>query len=846
MASFSDCINMPRGYICPKLNVVTMITLSNSPLLSHMNRFHQIITIITLGLLCPLVMAQDSFKSTDPAQIYYNIYIDIKSAEKLEEKGEFSDAWQKYSKAAKYLDNLQQFHEDWRKDMVARRIKSTSASIEGIKAKVAQEVADKKNKNQEFVEGGQFSIPDPTQQEPLVTGHLKSRPQNTPKAPVLSNDRRVQDQIRQLVRENDQLEKKLTELNNKSIQSSNQNLATSNQLRQLQQLIDSKNREIANMRNQLAQAPVQKDIDQASRAKDRRVQEQIRQLVQENNQLEKKLIELNDENLQRSNQNLATSNQLKQLQQLIDSKNREITNMRNQLARAPIQQDIDRANREKEAREKELTITAQALKRTKNKLDSALEIAEQKTAAAAQAQSQIEEITKQMSEQQTANNAIIDVQRNELKNLNQLLENTRQELGQSKEEIDQLKLQLTQASTIISELTEERNALLTERDMLSNILSQKDSEGVQKLIEENVRLGTSLKQAEERITFLHNSQNTTKDELLDAKTSLAIAKTRIIKYQEKISLYDQRVSTIEAELRDAQAALKNASANPSSPADHEEIEVLRSTVKRLIAAQERRRIGDELLWEAYQKSNTVIPGVQSAFDDIRQTNVVLSEQEKGIIAKRQEPDQEFTSPQRVPLEHAKAHADALEQEIDTFMPYLADIFDRGSYEAAREILLSMDERFPGHLRILCIRGLVELKTKNYNEAGELFSEAITMNENGYYAHYMLGLTKYKEGKDYDGALNAFQQSLELQPNNEKAHLYLGCIAGLGNRFEQSEKHFLSAIQLDPNFADAYFNLSAIYIKQGRKQDAQSYYKKALDHGKTPNSLHEKAISNLQG
>ena len=727
-----------------------------------MNRFYQIITIITLSLLCPLVMAQDGSKSTDPAQIYYNIYIDIKSAEKLEKKGEFSDAWQKYSKAAKYLDNLQEFHEDWRKEMVGRRIKSTSASIESIKAKVAQEVADKTIKNEELVEGGQFSILDPTQQEAPVTGHIKSPPINTAQAPIISNDRRVQDQIRQLTRENDQLEKKLKELNSKNVQGSNQGLSTS-----------------------------------------------------------------------------------KQLKQLIDSKNREITNMRNLLARAPIQQDIDRANREKEAREKELTITAQALKRTKNKLDSALKTAEQKTAAATQAQNQIEEITKQMNEQQTANNAIINVQRNELKKLNQLLENTRQELGQSKEVIDQLKIQLTQANTIVSELTEERNALLTERDMLTNILAQKDSQGVQKLIEENMRLGTSLKQAEERIEFLHKSQNTTKDELLNAKTSLAIAKTRIIKYQEKISLYDQKVSSIEAELRDAQEALKNASVNPSSPADHEEIEVLRGTVERLIAAQERRRIGDELLWEAYQKSNTVIPGVQSAFDDIRQTNVVLSEQEKGIIAKRQ-PDQEFTSPQRVPLAHAKAHADALEQEIDTFMPYLIDIFDRGSYEAAREILLSMDERFPGHLRILCIRGLVELKTKNYDEAGELFSEAITMNENGYYAHYMLGLTKYKEGQDYDGALNAFQQSLELQPNNEKAHLYLGCIAGLGNRFEQSEKHFLSAIQLDPNFADAYFNLSAIYIKQGRKQDAQSFYKKALDHGKAPNSIHEKAIGNLQG
>jgi pentatricopeptide repeat protein len=230
----------------------------------------------------------------------------------------------------------------------------------------------------------------------------------------------------------------------------------------------------------------------------------------------------------------------------------------------------------------------------------------------------------------------------------------------------------------------------------------------------------------------------------------------------------------------------------------------------------------------------------SAFKDIRATKVELTDQEKELVAMRR-PDGEFRNPERVPLAHARAHGDALETEIQTYTPLMKRAFEKGRFEAARQILLDMDERFPGHFPTLCNRGVVELKTENFLDAVELFNEAITMRENSSYAHYMLGLAQYK-GNDLDNARNAFQRALDIKPGNARAHLYLGNLAGAGRRYEQAQEHFLTAIKLEPTNADAYYNLSVLHLQQKRKKDALEFYRKALDNGAKPDPGHEQKLN----
>ncbi|MEJ6700828.1 MAG: tetratricopeptide repeat protein [Akkermansiaceae bacterium] len=721
-----------------------------------------------LGCFVSPLSAQQDPRALDPSDVFFQAWLEIQRAEKLEKEEKHSEAWQKYRQAAKYYDVLSRFHKNWKPHLVKSRVESTQASIKTIEPKAADQLAGRKAKTRDLVEGGAQPKPKPKtanipKPKPTATGYQRSpsmppaRPK--PTAPtVASADVKLQRRLQQVERDNQSLRSAL-------------------------------------LRAQTLRA----------------------QAVKLGNPVEEK-----------------------RLIDLIAKKDREINTMRDFLARAPLQQDMDRLTREKRTRERELDITARALKESKRQFDDARKMAEERKAEANLAKRKAEEITKKMEEQGSVNNRVIRELRKELKTVTSLLEKTRQDLGLANARVSQMQLRLDESQTTIKELTEERDSLRTERDALANILKKSDSKGVQKLITENMRLGRELKQALDRLKYLETSHNVTKDELVEAKSDLAIAKTRIMRYQQDQANHGRMIKSLESQLRDAQAALVDARAHPDQGANKEEVEILQGTVKRLIAAQERRKMGEKILWDAYQQSKTTIAGMASAFKDIRATKVELTDQEKELVAMRR-PDGEFRNPERVPLAHARAHGDALETEIQTYTPLMKRAFEKGRFEAARQILLDMDERFPGHFPTLCNRGVVELKTENFLDAVELFNEAITMRENSSYAHYMLGLAQYK-GNDLDNARNAFQRALDIKPGNARAHLYLGNLAGAGRRYEQAQEHFLTAIKLEPTNADAYYNLSVLHLQQKRKKDALEFYRKALDNGAKPDPGHEQKLN----
>lgn len=716
---------------------------------------------LLVGCLTPSASAQDDPKSLDPSDIFFQAWLVVRDAEKLEKEGKHSDAWRKYRQAAKYYDLLKRYHKNWKPHLVQGRVESTRDAIKAIEPKAAAEIAGKDARTRDLVEGGP-NQPSPTG-KPNATNNERSptSPQTPPKAPT----------------------------------------------------------------PRIAKTP-ESQVDSPT-------QRRLRQLEIDNRRL--------SENLSKLRRNApANRPEQQRLIKIISQKNREIGILRDILARAPLQQDMERLTKENKTRERELALTAQALKRTQQKLQEAEKTAAKHREDNLLAQRRVEELEKNMQAQKAIDNRVVRELRKELKTVTALLHKTRQELGAANARVTQMQLRLKQSEATIKELQSERDTLKIERDTLANILKKSDSKGVQKLITENMRLGRELKEALDRLEYLENSHNATKDELVQAKSDLAIAKTRIMRYQQEHASQNNMIKSLEKRLRDAQSELTGTITDPKQKASKEEIDMLRATVKRLIAAQERRKMGEKILWDTYQNSKKTIKGMAKAFADIRQTNVELTKEEKALVAARR-PDSEFTSPERVSPEHAKAHGAALEREIAMYTPLIKRFFEKGRYEAARETLLELDTRLPGHFPTLCNRGVVEIKTGRYDEAAEIFSEAITMRENSGYAHYMLGKSQYLL-KDFGASRKSFEHALTLRSNNADTHLYLGNIAGAERRYQQAEHHFQEAIKLNPTNADAYYNLSVIYLQQNKKKDALESYRKALDHGAQPDVNHEQKLS----
>jgi len=715
------------------------------------------------------VSAQDDPRALDPADVFFQAWITIRDAEKLEKKGEFNEARLKYEQASKYYNVITRFHKNWKPDMVNRRVVSTAVAIKNVESKAMEELAQKEAKTQDFVEGG----PDQQPKKPLKpqqgSGHKKTPTRTASKSqpPVKTA------------------------------------------------------------------ATQRSTINNYSESIVRGQQHQLENLQRANQQLRDQLKHSKQQNRQ------GQSAEQQRLIKKIASKDREIATIRDILARAPLQADMDQLARKNKKVTMELDITAISLKGTMQRLAKTQKEAKKYQEEAAFAKRRATEIQKNMDAQKASDNKVVRQLRKELKNVTAILENTRRELGKANARMGQMQRALDQSKATINELTQERDALRTERDSLASILKQNDSAGVRKLITENMRLGKELKETTNRLEYLTQKSNATQDELLTAKRDLAVAKTRIMRYQKERTRHSKRIISLESQLRDAEAELASTQSDKDKSVSQEEVEILKATVKRLIAAQERRKTAEKILWDTYQNSKKIIPGIVEAIDDIRKTKVELTEEEKGLMVLRR-PDREFTSPERVSPAHAQAFGSALEKNISDYNNLVKRFYLKGHYEAARQILSDMDEQFPGHFPTLCNRGVLELKTNHFIEATDIFSEAITMRENSSYAHYMLGLSQY-QNNDLDAARNSFSHALDIKPGNARAHFYLGNLAGAGHRYQQAEEHFNTAIKLDPTMADAYFNLSVLYLRQKQTDKAIEAYRKSLTNGAQPDPAHEQKL-----
>jgi len=87
---------------------------------------------------------------------------------------------------------------------------------------------------------------------------------------------------------------------------------------------------------------------------------------------------------------------------------------------------------------------------------------------------------------------------------------------------------------------------------------------------------------------------------------------------------------------------------------------------------------------------------------------------------------------------------------------------------------------------------------------------------------------------YDDAELILKKALELDPNNYMIHYNLGFLYTEPelllkdiNRIKDAEKEYRIAIKLNPDYADAHFNLALVLFFTNRVEEANLEYNKAL-------------------
>lgn len=84
---------------------------------------------------------------------------------------------------------------------------------------------------------------------------------------------------------------------------------------------------------------------------------------------------------------------------------------------------------------------------------------------------------------------------------------------------------------------------------------------------------------------------------------------------------------------------------------------------------------------------------------------------------------------------------------------------------------------------------------------------------------------------YEKAEEALDKAIKYDKNNYEAYYHRGCVKVNALKYKDAILDFEKAIELKPDYADAYFNLGRVYYILKDNDEACNYYKLAEKYGR---------------
>lgn len=529
------------------------------------------------------------------------------------------------------------------------------------------------------------------------------------------------------------------------------------------------------------------------------------------------------------------------LQASLRSAETDVAALRARLATAPATDQLGELNHRIEELEQERAAMGLALSQSRRThteamakiatLEADVEVLRQEAANLRQRESDLE---RDMAQERKVANDVVAGLRRQMQDLTNRLGEKDAELDRANQTIASLTRELVESRASFSEMRDERDILLRERDQLATLLQLNEGSRIDDLIEQNMGLVRQLREANERVDLLNRDGNAAKDDLTEANRDLAIAKAQINRLQQEKRGQDQRIEELSQQLREEERGLA-----AGFGADPAEAETLREIIRRQLRTHERRRQAREMLLEAARDLGKEDERLAEAIEIFEGQEIVLSPEEQSLIA-NQHVDGEFISVFARDRDAVGRAMDGLNLELDSYDRAATRAFVAGRYLPARELYLQSVELHPGHTPALCKLGVVHIKLGELAEAADVFQRAVELESANAYAHRMLAYSHMLNG-EISAAQEPALRCVELAPHDPLGQIVMGTICFRLGQSSQAESHFKAAINADPMLSEPYFNLAVLHARAKRLDDAREYYSLALERGAVPDPSLEKTL-----
>jgi tetratricopeptide (TPR) repeat protein len=154
--------------------------------------------------------------------------------------------------------------------------------------------------------------------------------------------------------------------------------------------------------------------------------------------------------------------------------------------------------------------------------------------------------------------------------------------------------------------------------------------------------------------------------------------------------------------------------------------------------------------------------------------------------------------------------------------------DRTQFEAVKpqpvEKVISEEDRKKKEHYAFLQKGIAFYNQKNYEEALVAFEQAIQLDPKGNFAWYCKGVALNNLGR-HEEAIKTNETAIQLNPKDATAWHHKGVALSYLGRHEEAIKAYETAIQLDPKDAEAWHNKGSALSLLGRHEEALAAFKK---------------------
>ncbi len=512
---------------------------------------------------------------------------------------------------------------------------------------------------------------------------------------------------------------------------------------------------------------------------------------------------------------------------------RELQTQLSRLAASPLRNQVAELNQQIEQLRQERDAMATARDRALTAQRDTLALLERTQKARLADKLEIEELKAVIAKQIKINGRVVEGQQVQIDALKEKIKEKDKRLTESNRTMAELETRLTQSEKMVTELRQERNGLIEERDQMRALLKMNEADRIQKLITQNVSLSKELNEAKANLELVQKDGNASKDKILLAKQALVVAKAKIQNLQKSDMQSKLRTDRLEKRLKQAEEdLLAQLNGGTLNRRGKEEVALLRGVIDKLKAKMQAQQGAAELLLKQGEKMGEKDNIWKDALARINGDKLMeLTIEEMELIEKTTGLSPSLDSNITPSPEELAAGTSELRAANKNLNTVARRLFAKGDFQASRGALELIVDQDPGAWEAMINLGIVHLRLEDPAAAAGQFRQSILVagDRKVPFAHFMLGDSLYRV-ELFEEAEQELRRSLSFEPQNAVAHILLGNIAGKTNRFEDAEFHYQEAIAQNPNLFEPYVNLAIINLRKGKKDESRKFYQRYLAKG----------------